>query len=110
MRTLLESQTPHAEEAIDLFCYRAAREIGSLAVALEGLDAVVFTAGIGEHAAPVRERICDHLTWMGLKLDPNANAVHRQKIHAPQSSIAAFVIPTNEEITIARHTRVLIAS
>jgi acetate kinase len=104
MRILLESTTPHAREAIELFCYRVAREIGSLAAALEGLDALVFTAGIGERAAPVRARVCELSRWLGVELDETANGEHRAIISMPGSKVTVCVIPTDEEIVIARHT------
>ena len=103
MRELLASDAPAAAEAIDLFCYRISRELGSLAAALDGLDAIVFTAGIGEYAAPVRERVCRAAAWLGVSLDPEANAKHGPRISAPQSGVDVWVIPTNEELMIARH-------
>ncbi|RKP49597.1 acetate/propionate family kinase [Pararobbsia silviterrae] len=104
MRTLLASDAPSAAEAVDLFCYRIARELGSLAAALGGLDAIVFTAGIGENAAPVRARVCERSAWLGVKLDPDANAKHGPRISAADSAIDVWVIPTNEERMIAQHT------
>ncbi|SDR35301.1 acetate kinase [Paraburkholderia fungorum] len=103
MRTLLASDVPAAAEAVDLFCYRISRELGSLAAALGGLDAIVFTAGIGEYAAPVRERVCRAAAWLGVLLDPQANAKHGPLISDPQSAVDVWVIPTNEELMIARH-------
>jgi acetate kinase len=108
MRVLLESKAPEAREAIDLFCYRIVREIGSLAAALGGLDALVFTGGIGEHGAPVREQVCAQLGWLGLTLDSEANAANATKISTAGSRIDVCVIPTNEEWIIARHTAKLI--
>ena len=108
MRVLLESTAPEAREAIDLFCYRIVRESGSLAAALGGLDALVFTGGIGEHGAPVREQVCAQLGWLGLTLNPAANAANASKISAADSRIEVCVIPTNEEWIIARHTAKLI--
>jgi acetate kinase len=105
MRVLLESEDGHAKEAINLFCLRAAREIGSLVAALGGLDALVFTAGIGEHAAPVRQKICALSAWLGIVLDEEANRRHARCITVSASKIAAYVIPTNEELMIARSTR-----
>ena len=110
MRVLLESADPRAEEAVELFCERAAREMASLAAALGGLDAVVFTAGIGEHAPAIRERICAKLRWLGLELDPAANAVGGPRTSMAQSRIAVWVIPTDEEGVIAAHTLVAMAS
>jgi acetate kinase len=110
MRTLLASDDPRAAFAIDLFCYRAQRELGSLAAALGGLDAVVFTGGIGEHAAPVREKILRGAEWLGLEIDPRANAGHRSCITTPDSDVPAYVIPTNEELMIARHARAVVGA
>ena len=104
MRTLLESDDPRAAFAVDLFVYRIARELGSLAAALEGLDALVFTAGIGAHSVPIRERVCRAAEWLGLGLDPAANLAGGPRISADGSAVAAWVIPTNEELMIARHT------
>jgi acetate kinase len=108
MRTLLASDAPGAKLAVDLFCYRAGRELGSLAAALGGLDALVFTGGIGENAAGVRARIVDGGTWLGLELDPAANARNAQRITTPDSDVPAYVVPTDEELTIARHTLALV--
>jgi acetate kinase len=110
MRELLQSDHPHAREAIELFCYRIGRELGSLAAALGGLDAVVFTAGIGEHAAPIRERVCRGASWLGLTLDPLANARNGPRISGADSRLGAWVIATDEERMIARHTRDLLQS
>ena len=104
MRELLASADARAAEAVDLFVYRAVTQIGGLVAALAGLDALVFTAGIGEHAAPVRERICKGLAWLGLELDPAANARHGPRLSREGSPVSAWVIPTNEELMIARHT------
>jgi len=109
MRVLLDSPAPEAREAVDLFCYRVVREIGSLAAALGGLDALIFTGGIGEHGAPVREQVCAQLGWLGLRLDADANASNAEIISAAGSEIDVCVIPTNEEWIIARHTAELIA-
>ena len=107
MRVLLESDDPHAQEAVDLFCYRVRRELGSLAAAMGGLDAVVFTAGIGEHSAPVRARALKGAEWLGIELDAEANARHDRLISSPDSRVPVFVVPTNEEMMIAKHTRAL---
>ena len=109
MRTLLASDDPRARLAIDLFVYRIARELGSLAAVLGGLDALVFTAGIGEHAAFVRQRVCEAAQWLGVEIAAAANANHDQRISAPRSRVSAWVLPTNEELMIARHTRALAA-
>lgn len=107
MRDLLASADPHAREAVDLFVYRAGRELGSLAAALGGLDALVFTAGVGQHAAAVRERICTGAGWLGLALDAAANARGGPRISSDASRVSAWVIPTDEERIIARHTAAL---
>ena len=109
MRALLASAEPRARFAVDLFCYRAFRELGSLVAALQGLDALVFTGGIGENAAPVRERIVNALGWLGFVLDPAANAANARRISQPTSATPAYVIATNEELMIARHTRAAMA-
>lgn len=105
MRELLASDDPRAQEAIALFCYRAVREIGSLTAALGGLDALVFTAGIGEHAAQIRERICIELAWLGVDLDRQTNAAARDaaRISSASSRLPVWVIPTDEEATVAKH-------
>ena len=104
MRTLLSSPEPRARLAVDLFVYRAAREIGSLAAALGGLDALVFTAGIGERSPEVRAAIGAACAWLGAEIEPRANAVHGPLISTSESRVAVAVIPTNEELMIARHT------
>lgn len=109
VRTLLASNDPHAAAALELFAYRTAQAIASHAVSLEGLDALVFTAGIGEHAAPVRAAICRHLGWLGLTLDAAANARHGPRISQADSRISAWVIPTDEEKVIAQHAWTLAA-
>lgn len=108
MRELLASDQPEAREAVDLFCYRSVREIGSLAAAIGGLDALVFTGGIGEHAAPVREQICKQLGWLGIEFDAAANAAAATRISTAQSRATALVLPTNEEWMLARHTAELL--
>jgi len=108
MRTLLASDEPRAKFAVDLFVYRIGRELGSLAGALGGLDAVVFTGGIGEHAVAIRERVCHAAAWLGVELDPTANAAGGSRISTAASRVSAWVIPTNEELMIARHTRRLL--
>jgi len=109
VRVLQASDDPHAAEALDLFAYRTSQAIASHAVALAGLDAVVFTAGIGEHAASVRAAICHRLAWLGLELDDAANHRHGPCISHPHSRVSAWVIPTNEEYVIARHAWALTA-
>jgi acetate kinase len=109
MRTLLGSTDPRAAEALDLFVYRIGRELGSLAAALGGLDALVFTGGIGENAAAIRARVCRDAAWLGVELDEAANDSRGPRISRPGSRVAAWVIPTNEELMIAQHTRRLLA-
>ena len=104
MQTLLASEEPAAAEAIGYFCYRIGRELGSLAAALAGLDALVFTGGIGERAAPVRAQICEAANWLGVRIDEQANQRDAMDITARDSQVAVRVIPTDEESIIARHT------
>ena len=104
MRTLLTSEEPAAKLAIDYFIYRIRRELGSLAAALDGLDAIVFTAGIGENAPIIRSQVCRNATWLGVDIDEEANAEGLQRISSDSSRVSVWVIPTNEELMIARHT------
>ena len=107
MRVLLASDEPRARFAVELFTYRIGRELASLAAAMQGIDAVVFTAGIGEHAAPIRERVCREAAWLGVELDPDANQNGGSGvicISTPASKVSAWVIPTDEERMIAHHT------
>lgn len=104
IRELLSSKNANAKEAIDLFCYRAAVEFGSLAAALKGCDAFVFTAGIGEHAPIIRKKICERLAWLGITLDDKANQKNATIISKKNSDIIVSVIPTDEEYMIAQHT------
>jgi acetate kinase len=110
MRDLLGSREASAAEAVEYFCYRVARELGSLTAALGGLDAVVFTGGIGEHAAPVRARVAELTGWLGVRIDPDANAASRTVLHTEASAVHVLVVPTNEELMIARHTRELLGA
>jgi acetate kinase len=105
MRALLASNDPRAKLAVELFCYRIRRELGSLAAALGGLDAIVFTGGIGENSIAIRERVCRDAAWLGVELDAAANAAGGPRISAQRAQVEAWVIPTNEELMIARHTR-----
>ncbi len=105
MRTLEASSEPGAKAAIDLYVYRIRRELGSLAAALGGLDAIVFTAGIGENSRSLRERVCRDAEWLGVELDAEANPRGAGRISTAASRLSAWVIPTNEELMIARHTR-----
>jgi acetate kinase len=104
MRTLLASDDPSAKEAIELFVYRIGRELGSLAAALGGLDAIVFTGGIGERSAVVRAQICSQAVWLGLEVDAAGNERHGPCLSTPASKVTAWVLPTNENLMIARHT------
>ncbi|MCB1787758.1 MAG: acetate kinase, partial [Gammaproteobacteria bacterium] len=97
-----------AATAVDLFCYTLVRAVGSMAAALGGVDAMVFTGGIGEHAAAVRDKVCAQLAWLGLDCDAAANAAGGPLITTPNSHLKAWVIPTNEELIIARHAARLI--
>jgi acetate kinase len=108
MRTLLASDAPSAKEAIDLFVYRIGRELGSLAAALGGLDALIFTGGIGEHAAQIRARVCTDAQWLGVAFDDAANAGHGPRISRPGARVSAWVIPTDENLMVARHTQRLL--
>ncbi len=110
MRTLLASAEPSAKLAVDLFIYRIRRELGSLSAALGGLDAIVFTGGIGENAAAIRSRVCRDAAWLGVAIDEAANAGGRGCISSGPSRVAVWVVPTNEELMIARHTRRLLAT
>ncbi|MEO8755460.1 MAG: acetate kinase, partial [Casimicrobiaceae bacterium] len=109
MRTLQESADPRAKAAIDLFAYRIGRELGSLSAALGGLDAIVFTAGIGERSVSLREHVCRDAQWLGVELDAATNDRHGPRISTPQSRVSAWVVPTNEELMIARHTQAVLA-
>jgi acetate kinase len=108
MRKLLDSDDPKAKLAVDVYAYRIRREMGSLAAALGGLDALVFTAGIGENSAAIRQRICRDAAWLGVELDDAANRKGGPRISAAASRVPAWVISTNEEWMIARHTRRLL--
>jgi acetate kinase len=104
MRDLLDNPDPRARLAVDYFVYQAAKQVGAMAAALGGLDALVFTAGIGEHSSVVRRRICDACAWLGVELDDRANERHAPRISAEGSRVSVWVIPTDEELMIARHT------
>ncbi len=105
MRILLASDDQRAKEAVDVFIYRIQRELGATAAVLGGLDALVFTAGIGENAAEVRSRVCANARWLGVRLDPEANRAGGPRISADDSSVSVWVIHTNEELMIAMHTK-----
>src|SRR5262249_568677 len=104
MRTLLASDDSHAREAIELFVFRAAREIGALTASLDGPDGLVFTAGMGEHGWEIRSRVCARCAWLGVVLDEHANRAGQMQITAEASSVRVYVIPTDEEKMIAAHT------
>jgi acetate kinase len=108
MRTLEASQEPSAKAAIDFYAYRIGRELGSLAAALAGVDAIVFSAGFGENSHALRERVCLDASWLGLHLDATANARGGRCISKPGSRVAAWIIQPNEELMIARHTHSVI--
>jgi len=108
MRDLLDNPDPGARLAVDYFVYHAAKQVGALAAALGGVDALVFTAGIGEHSAEIRRRICEASAWLGVTLDPAANQKHGPRITTSGSKVSAWVVPTNEEVMIARHTGTLL--
>ena len=109
VRELLESSESAAAEALDVYTYRIAREIGSLTTALNGLDTLVFTGGVGENSAPIRQMICDHLEWLGVKIDPNANQAGLGEIQSPLAKVHVLVIPANEEAVIAKETLSVVA-
>ena len=104
MRDLVSRSEPEAQLAVDYFVYRAAKEIGALVAVLGGIDGLVFTAGIGENSADIRRRICEASSWLGVELDAEANAHRGPRISTRQSKVSTWVIPTNEELMIARHT------
>jgi len=108
MRDLVANPEPAARLAVDYFVYQVSKHVGALAAVLGGVDALVFTAGIGERSAEIRRRICEGSAWLGLALDRSANEAHGPRISADGSRMAAFVIPTNEELMIARHAGALL--
>lgn len=110
MQELLQSDSAGAREAIDFYVYQINRELGALTAVLGGLDALVFTAGIGEHAAPIRSRVCDLAAWAGIRLDAQANEGGASCISTADSRVPVWVVPTREEWMIARHTKKLLSS
>jgi acetate kinase len=108
MRTLLASGEPSAREAVDLFTFRAAQDIAVMASTLGGLDCLVFTGGIGEHAGEIRGAIGERLAWLGVRIDAAANDAAHERINAGDGAVDVFVIPTDEELTIARHCAALL--
>jgi acetate kinase len=109
MQKLVVSTDPRAAEAIELFVYRASQELGAMAATLEGLDALIFTAGIGEHAPSIRARVGAASAWLGIGIDPEANAAGGPKISSRESRVNVWVVPTDEELIIARHARRVLA-
>jgi len=109
VRVLLADDSEQASQAIELFVHRTNRAIGSLAAVLGGLDALVFTAGIGEHSPSIRAQICHHAAWLGVQVDQVANEANRTRISTVDSAVSVWIIPTNEELVIARHTQALTA-
>ncbi len=109
MRDLLASDSPEAAQAVEMFCDSVARQTAQLAAAMGGLDAVVFTAGIGERSAEIRAAVAERLAWLGAEIDPAANAGGGPRVASARSRIGLWVIPTDEESMIARHTRALLA-
>jgi acetate kinase len=110
MRELLKSSQASARLAVDYFIYRVAKEVGALTAVLGGLDALVFTAGIGENSPVIRQRVCEACAWLGIKLDQAANSAGNSCISTKTSAASVWTIPTNEELMIARHTGRLLAS
>jgi acetate kinase len=108
MRDLLGRDEPDARLAVDYFVYRVVKEIGALAAVLGGIDGLVFTAGVGENSAEIRQRICEGAAWLGLEIDAEANSSKATRISTSRSKISVWVIPTNEELMIARHTAKLL--
>ena len=105
MRDLIGNDAPRAKQAVELFVHRICRELGSLTAAMEGLDGIVFTAGIGEHSPYVRKAVCDKLKWLGVELDEQANSTnHSTFVNSLNSKVQVLVIPTNEELMIAQGT------
>ncbi|WP_142850308.1 acetate/propionate family kinase [Telmatospirillum sp. J64-1] len=109
MRVLMASDDPRAREAVDLFVYRICRELGSLTAAVGGLDALVFTAGIGQNSREIRALVCEQAAWLGIDFDAEANEAHGPRISTPDSPVSVWVIPTDEELMIATHTRKTLA-
>jgi acetate kinase len=105
MRALLDSDDPRAAEAVELFVFRISREVAAMANSLEGLEVLVFTGGIGEHAAPVRAMVCRRLGWLGVRLDEAANARTAGRIDTAESAVEVRIMSTDEELMLARHTR-----
>ncbi len=110
VRVLLASDYALAAEAIEFFVYRIVRELGSLAAALGGLDALVFTAGIGENSPVIRQKVCKRLGWLGVNIDPDSNQHGSRRISPIRQTPSVWVVPTDEEAVIATHTLAIICS
>jgi len=112
MRTLLDRRAtdPRAAEAVEVFCYQVSKAIAAMATALDGVDTIVFTGGIGEHAGVVRARVCERLTWLGVSLDETLNGANASVISRAEMPVTVRIMPTNEEVMIARHVRGLLRS
>jgi acetate kinase len=110
MKVLQESTELHAKQAVELFCFRVAKEVGAMAASMGGLDALVFTAGIGENSPEIRELVAQQLEWLGVKLDAAANSQRQVDISAADARVPTFVVPTNEEMMIAKHTMNVLAA
>jgi acetate kinase len=110
MRVLLASDDERARFAVALYTYRVGRELGSLAAAAQGVDAIVFTAGIGQHASSIRERVCRDAAWLGVDFDSAANQAGGPRISTSGSRVSVWVIPTSEELIIARQTLQIVAA
>jgi acetate kinase len=110
MRVLQKSEDPRAIATVEHFVYAMTKYVGAYTAVLSGLDALVFTAGIGEHSAPVRAALCGKLAWLGVRLDDRANASNGPRISTSNSAVSVWVIPTNEELMIAQHTLTLVRS
>jgi acetate kinase len=108
MRILQDSKNSQAVMAVNYFVYTMMKYVGAYVAVLGGLDALVFTAGIGENSAQIRGALCRKLSWLGVKLDEQANAAHGPLISTPDSALSVWVIPTNEELMIAQHTLSLV--
>ena len=108
LRSLVPIDPNHLPQAIALFCYQAKKFLGALAASLGGLDALVFTGGLGEHSATVRERVCEGLEFLGIRLDTDRNAAHARVVSGDASGVRVLIVPTDEDLMVSRHTRRLI--
>ena len=108
MQELLQDKSPHAKEAIELFVYRIRRELGALTATIGGLDLLVFTGGIGEHAWQIRQAVCQDFEWLGIEMDAELNKTNQLAINSSKSCVDIYAIPTDEEWIIANHCYCLI--